>query len=81
MSTEKPARLLSFLLPRPDLVIVLVPPTGVVLARKQELPFDEIERQMRDWQAAAHAKRRVVLLDSSAPVDQLVRGTISQLRV
>jgi thymidylate kinase len=79
MSSNRPAKLLGALLPRPDVVVILSAPTDVVLGRKRELSAIEIERQVRDWEALATARKCVVHLDSSLAVGELVRRVIDLL--
>jgi len=69
-------RLISFLgrfLPKPDLTVILEAPTGLLLQRKQELPGAELARQSRSWRSSVPGNARVVYLDASRPIQELVR--------
>jgi len=60
-------RALGALLPRPDLVLVLVAPASEIHARKPELDEREIERQLDAWRtlAARDPERHAVLAATS----------------
>jgi thymidylate kinase len=63
--------LLGRLLPQPDLVVVLHAPSSVLLARKAELPREEIERQLRLWRRVLPKRVRRAFLDCSEPLDDV----------
>jgi hypothetical protein len=73
-------RTLGRLLPRPDVLVLLVAPADVIHARKPELEEAEIERQTKLWtELGKTAKRGMLTLDSNshAPPElagQLVRA-------
>ena len=54
-------RVLGWLLPQPDLVIVLEAPPDVLMARKSEIEPVELERQTRAWRSLSlrHARAGV----------------------
>lgn len=65
-------RLLGRFLPQPDHTIVLEAPTEVLLARKAELPADELDRQRRAWQNLAAQHRYMTLWDATRPAEDVV---------
>ena len=64
-------RLLGHLLPRPDLVLVLNAPAGVVSERKRELAPEEIQRQTDAWRAALPSRIDRAEIDTSASIDDV----------
>jgi thymidylate kinase len=69
-------RLLWRVVPKPDLVILLHAPADVLLARKQELPREEIERQLAAYKELVLRQRGGRIVDVSGTPEE----TISQLR-
>ena len=63
-------RVLSRLLPEPDRTIVLDAPTEVLLARKAELPTEELERQRAHWRQLATHVENLTLWDATRPVQE-----------
>jgi hypothetical protein len=71
-----PSGLISFLgrfVPRPDLLLVLDAPVPVLLARKRELPQEELDRQRRAWLHLEVPGVQKVVLDATRPLDEVVR--------
>jgi DNA polymerase III delta prime subunit len=64
---------LGRLLPRPDIVLVLEAPAGMIAERKNELPQPELARQMRVWRTLLPAGQRRAYLDAALPVREVVR--------
>ena len=64
---------LGRLLPRPDLTFVLETPAVVSLARKQEIPAPEFERQMTRWRRMAAVRQDYQVLDGTLPLDEVHR--------
>jgi hypothetical protein len=58
------ARTLGYLLPRPDLVLLLEASPVVIARRKDELPEDELIRQMRAWREVLPTNQRVASIDA-----------------
>jgi thymidylate kinase len=73
-------RALGRLLPQADVLLVLEGPPAMLWARKQELPEAELERQVRAWHDVVPARVRRVHLDTSAPLDEVVRRAEVELR-
>jgi len=74
--SARAARVLARLMPRVSLVVVLEAPPEVITARKAQLSSAELTRQMRGWREILPPAQRRLYLDTSAPVEDLVR-TIS----
>lgn len=64
-------RLLGRLLPRPDLVLILEADPGTLSARKSELPYHELARQLEAWRRVLPARVRRAYLDASRPIDEV----------
>ena len=63
-------RALGRLLPRPDLVIVLMAPVQTLLARKAELAPAEFERQLKSWNTVLpHGVSRALIDATQSPAD------------
>jgi thymidylate kinase len=66
-------RSLGWLLPRPDLFLILEAPADLTFSRKDELPPTEIERQTRAWRRVVPGWQRRAYLDASLPVELISR--------
>jgi thymidylate kinase len=65
-------RLIWWLVPKPDLVILLDAPPGVLQARKQEVPFEETARQREAYLTLMGTMRNGNVVDAARPVDMVV---------
>jgi thymidylate kinase len=63
---------LGGLLPQPDLLFVLEGPADVLLARKPELPADELRRQMAAWHDIVPSRVTGIFLDTSRAFDDVL---------
>jgi thymidylate kinase len=79
MPSDRPAKLIGRLVPRPDVVVILAPPVADVISRKDELGPTEVERQLDAWRASASARQRVIELDSRASPRDLVETLLAAL--
>lgn len=71
---------LRYLYPKPDLALFLDAPAPVLLARKQEIPLDRLERdRTRIEERRAHA-RHFVRVDAALPHDEVVRQVSELIR-
>jgi thymidylate kinase len=70
-------RFLARLMPRPTLLVALEASPEGITARKAQLPIPELSRQMRAWHELVPPGQRRLYLDTSAPVEDLVR-TVSR---
>ncbi|HEX2296665.1 MAG TPA: hypothetical protein VHN37_15335 [Actinomycetota bacterium] len=62
------------LLPRPDLVCVLDVTPSVAVARKPELPEEEVARQAEAWRRDPPPARARVVIDADRSLDEVVAG-------
>lgn len=60
------------LFPAPDLTVVLDVPAEVLFARKGELTPEELDRRRRGYLALGTALPRVVVVDGTRPLDEVV---------
>jgi thymidylate kinase len=74
-------RILARLLPDAEVTLVLDAPTGVLLARKAELPAAELERQRAAWRAIAARVPSVTIVDATRPVEEIVAAALDDHRV
>lgn len=65
------AKIISRLVPQPDLVLLLDAPAELVQSRKQELPLEETLRQRNDYQRLLATLPQGVVIDASLPLDQV----------
>lgn len=70
-------RLAWWLVPKPDLVILLDAPTEVLRARKEEVPLQETERQRHAYRELVAGLRNGHVIDASQPPDRVVRSVSS----
>ena len=78
-----PARAVARMVPQPDLWVLLDAPPGVLQARKQEVPIDEVHRQRRAYRALAGTLPNSFVIDAArsldAVVDDVVRCILTRL--
>jgi thymidylate kinase len=72
--SEKFARWLASLAPRPDLYVLLDAPAEVVQRRKSELPLAESHRQRVAYLKMFEGIRAKLLVNANCPVDEVVRA-------
>lgn len=72
-------RLLGAVLPRPDVTLVLTADPAILLARKQELPAQELQRQVATWQALAAGPMRAVEIDAARSVQEVFAAAVAAL--
>ena len=66
------ARLVSRLVPQPDLVVILDAPPEVLRSRKQEVAEEETIRQRLAYLQMAHFFPNTMVVDASLPLDEVV---------
>ncbi len=71
--------ILGRLLPRPDLLAVLVADADILIARADELPAAEITRQLGEWSRWAEGRQDVVLLDAAASREETLEAIRREL--
>ena len=62
-------RVLGSVLPAPDIVFTLEGPADLFVSRKDELPRQEIERQLHAWRHIAPTVATTIPLDTSTSID------------
>lgn len=67
------------LFPKPDLVVVLKAPANILLARKQELSVEEVQRQNEILEGLRFDSREVLALDAGRPPDELAEIILDKL--
>jgi len=72
-------RLLGRLLPRPDLTLVLDADPDAILARKAELPAEELARQRAAWREVFPPDESHVYLDAARPSDAVLDRAAADL--
>jgi thymidylate kinase len=70
-------KILMRLVPRPDLVLLLNASPEVLWSRKQEVPYEEVVRQQRDYLNMAHEMPGAVVIDA-APSRPEVAGQVRE---
>ena len=66
------ARAVGWFIPRPQLVILLDAPAGVLYSRRRELPFEEITRQREAYLELTRNLPNGHVVDASKPLDEVV---------
>jgi thymidylate kinase len=66
------ARLTGKVIPRPHLVILLDAPPAVLFARKQEVPFEEVNRQREEYVNLVGSLPEGHIVDASKPLVEVV---------
>ena len=66
-------RLLSHLIPRPEIVFLLNAPPEVLWSRKQEVPYEEVVRQQREFLELARKIPGAVVIDAARPLPEVRR--------
>jgi thymidylate kinase len=66
------AKCLAYLVPKPDLWLVLDAPPEVLQSRKSEVTFAESARQREAYAALARRLRNAVLIDASGPAEAVI---------
>ncbi len=72
-------RLLGRLLPEPDLTIVLEAEPDTILARKAELPSEELARQRAAWRVVRPPGQASLYVDASRPAHDVLEQAASGL--
>ena len=71
------ARVLSRMVPRPDLMFVLVADPEIIQARKAEVPLAETSRQVEEYRKLAQRKG-VILIDAGRPLKEVVSDIVEE---
>lgn len=70
-------RLFAWMIPTPDIIFVLEGTPEVLYARKEELPVEEIARQVKAYHSVAARYRNAVTIDVDKPVESVVAQVTS----
>jgi thymidylate kinase len=73
------AKIVSWLIPKPDLFIVLDAPAEVIQARKQEVPLEETQRQRTAYLKFAREQSNCIVLDTSVGIEETVKQGSEQI--
>ena len=73
------ARLASRLMPQPDLILYLDAPPEVLLARKQEVSREALERSRECYLLFGKQHRQFILIDVNRPLDEVLTDVISRI--
>jgi len=73
------ASLASRLMPQPDLILFLDAPPEVLLARKQEVSCEALERSRERYLQFGKSRRQFLLIDVNRPLDDVVKDVISRI--
>lgn len=73
------ARLASRLMPQPDLILYLDAPPEVLLARKQEVSREALERSRECYLQFGKKHRQFILIDVNRPLDEVITDVISRI--
>lgn len=65
-------KLLARFVPRPDLVFLLNAEPEVLWTRKQEVPYEEVARQQREFLKLARDSEETVVIDAARPLPEVV---------
>ena len=66
------AVLIGYLIPKPDLFLVLDAPARIIQSRKQEVPFSETERQRDAYSNFAHWGARHIVVNTDQPIEETI---------
>lgn len=66
------ARLISWLIPKPDLFLVLDAPAETIQKRKQEVSLAETKRQRKSYLAFAHREKNCIVVNTDQPIEEAV---------
>jgi thymidylate kinase len=65
-------RMFLFMIPKPDLLIILNASPEVIYERKKELTIEEIEDQQIKYKQIAKKEKKSVIVDANLPLDKVV---------
>lgn len=70
---------LARIVPSPEMVLLLNAPPSVLWARKQEVSFDEVVRQQKQFARIAETIAQAVVIDSAQPASDVVKQARSAI--
>ena len=74
------AQTIGHLMPRPNLWILLDAPVEVLQARKQEVTWEESDRQLRGYLSFVKKQQQAVIIDASNPIPQVVEEIVGVIQ-
>jgi thymidylate kinase len=69
-------KLFALIIPEPDLILCLGTDPEVMHARKQELPLEELKRQVKALQKFCRYNKRAVWIDTGCPIEESVEQAL-----
>ncbi len=69
-------QILGFAVPKPDIVFYLHAEPAVLIGRKQELPFDEMKKQVDHYKKLAEKKDNFEIIDGSRSQDEVLKDVV-----
>ncbi|WP_237067311.1 hypothetical protein [Microbulbifer guangxiensis] len=69
------SRLVSKIVPKPDLFIVLDAPTEMIQLRKREVPHSETDRQRKAYLKFAKGRQDCIVLNTAKPLESTMRDS------
>jgi thymidylate kinase len=78
-SCRRFARLISELVPKPDVYVVLDAPADVLRARKSEVSVAESERQRNDYARLVDESPSVAMVDAARPLAEVLDEVMSRI--
>lgn len=74
-------RIFETFIPQPHLLIVLEAPAEVIHARKQEVSFDETERQLHAYRRLADSRKNARVINAAAPATKVGQDAVELIKV
>ena len=74
------ARIIGKLMPEPDLIFILDAPANVLQERKQEVSYDETERQRISYLKLGKKIKNTIIVDTSQPLEKVIL-TVNQTTI
>jgi thymidylate kinase len=74
------ARYIGYLIPKPDLVIILSASAAVIQSRKQEVSFDETRRQTEAYIGLAKNMKNSIIIDVNKPLKEVVEDVSKAIK-
>jgi len=72
-------RIMEFLTPKPDMIVILNRPAEDIYAQKPELTIEEIKREQNTISQWLASRRNAVVIDASKGIEQTESGVIGRI--
>jgi thymidylate kinase len=66
-------KLVQWVMPKPDAIVLLAGPAEIIQARKKEVPVEETARQIALYRSLVSKQARSHIVDAAQPFDQVMR--------